>query len=231
MKSTKKVIITAALLVMAGCSNSADRLTSTEQSAETSEALPEIRAAAPVRQLTAGIEGIEKQTVDAGNLSMNTKCGLCSEFLCAAEGEVFFTNFGDREYLYRVRENGSELVIEMSARCINYYGGRLYFLSSEGTADSVDFSGKMCCIDPETGECELLCDEAATGLTVSGDGIFYTVVVSKNGGGRVLESRVMGFEGDSRKCRSPEFGYGDYLIPPDRIVDLKNEEDITQPSL
>ncbi|MBD5129862.1 MAG: DUF5050 domain-containing protein [Ruminococcaceae bacterium] len=163
---------------------------------------------------------------------VNTKPGLCSEFFCSANGEVFFTNFGDREYLYKITGNGSEIVVEKPARCINYYDNKLYFLSSDNiSADNIDFVGKIYCRDLESGELEMLCDEAVTSLIVSADGIYYSLPGAENGNSAVSEMRLMNFDGNSQKCfYAPEFRYVNYLIMPDGIVDLTKEENIAQPS-
>lgn len=261
MKLSKAFFIAAALLVVSGCSNStteqssiADRngetssaVQSSEQSSiadrnsETSSAVQTSEPPQNSSTVTSTVTSTDKiadfadlgeQTFVPGNLTINTKLGFQSEFLCAADGEVFFTNFADHEYLYKITESGSELVIEKPAYNINYFDGKLYFLSSDSvSADDIHFLGSIYCYDLKTGACEMLCDEEVHSLTVCAEGIYYFVLNAKESNGYSYQSRMMSFDGNSQNCfYDPAFRYGEYLVMPDKIVDMTKEENIAQPS-
>lgn len=257
MKLSKAFFIAAALLVVSGCSNStteqssiADRnsetsssVQSSEQSSigggnsETSSAVqtsepPQNSSTVTSTGKIADFADLGEQTFVPGNLTINTKLGFQSEFLCAADGEVFFTNFADHEYLYKITESGSELVIEKPAYNINYFDGKLYFLSSDSvSADDIHFLGSIYCYDFKTGACEMLCDEEVHSLTVCAEGIYYFVLNAKESNGYSYQSRMMSFDGNSQNCfYDPAFRYGEYLVMPDKIVDMTKEENIAQPS-
>lgn len=236
MKRSKELLFAAALLIISGCSNSVpDQSASAEQSgySETppvSQALEQPQNSSAAED--AAFTGLGKQGFDTGNLTINTKPGFHSEFFCAADGEVFFTNFGDREYLYKITEGGTELVVEKPACCINYFDNKLYFLSSDSiSADNIDFTGTMYCYDLQSGDCQMLCNEKVGSLTVGKDGIYYSALKAGEGAVNTYEIRLMNFDGSSQKCfYDPMFRYGDYLIMPNGIVDLTKEENIAQPS-
>lgn len=241
MKKTVILLIAAAVF-LCGCDTVESHTSVTENPRQPEIEKPAASAEAavttePQPQSTAEekeavpFTGFGKQVFHTGNLTINAKPGLSSEFFCAGSGEVFFTNFADHEYLYRVTENGTELVVERPTRYINYFDNKLYFLSSDSvSAEDIDFTGQIYCYDPETDSCEMIRDEAVSSLTVSEDGLYYSVWVSKSGNRTTYESRLMDFEGNAQKCfYSSEFRYGDYLILTDKAVDLKKEKNIAQP--
>lgn len=242
MKRNKPIVLLiAATVFLCGCDTIESHTSVTEDSRQFEMENPVVSYEAtvtaepqqsPVKmEETVPFTGFGKQTFHTGNLMINAKMGLSSEFFCAGSGEVFFTNFDDHEYLYRVTENGSELVVERPARYINCFDNKLYFLSSDSvsTAD-IDFTGEIYCYDPETDSCEIICNEATGSLTVSEDGIYYSVRISASGNSTTYENRLMDFESNAQKCfYSPEFRYGDYLILTDKAVNLKKEKNIAQP--
>lgn len=212
-------------------SSSSDGNSETLSTVQTSE-LPQNSSTVTSTGKIADFAGLGEQTFVPGNLTINAKICFCSEFLCAADGEAFFTNFADHEYLYKVTESGSELVIEKPAYHINYFDSKLYFLSSDSvSADNIDFVGTMYCYDLKTGACETLCDEEVHSLTVCAEGIYYSVLNAKESNGYSYQSRMMSFDGNSQNCfYDPAFRYGEYLVMPDKIVDMTKEENIAQPS-
>lgn len=241
MKKTVILLIAAAVF-LCGCDTVESHTSVTENPRQPEIEKPAASAEAavttePQPQSTAEekeavpFTGFGEQRFHTGNLTINAKSGLSSEFFCAGSGEVFFTNFSDHEYLYRMTESGSELVVERPARYINYFDNKLYFLSSDSVlAEDIDFTGQIYCYDPETDSCEMIRDEAVSSLTVSEDGLYYSVWVSKSGNRTTYESRLMDFEGNAQKCfYFPNFRYGDYLILTDKAVDLKKEKNIAQP--
>lgn len=231
------ILLIAATVFLCGCSNlTSSQTTSITQNSEPPEMQPapqisEQPQSSAKTEEAAPFTGFGKQTFHTGNLAINAKSGLSSEFFCARSGEVFFTNFSDHEYLYRVTESGSKLVTKRPARYINYFDGKLYFLSSESASvEDIGFTGEICCYDPQTDSCEIICDEAAGSLTVSEDGIYYSVRISASENSTTYENRLIDPEGNDQKCfYSSKFRYGDYLIMTDKAVDLKKEKNIAQP--
>ena len=91
---------------------------------------------------------------------------------------VYYVNYGEDYYIYRMKEGKSELVVELPAKRLFARGGKLYFIAqSYGAYDLNDMEGNILCYNPLTGDVSLIINDKAGTMVVYDDGIYYKTVV------------------------------------------------------
>lgn len=174
---------------------------------------------------TAAETGISQENgLVYGNLTLNNKTGSpIGGMICRTENGLYFSNPEDNEYIYYTDADSYfsgkklELVLDMPARFLNYYGGKLYFISSSGKASLQDnvYAGYLYSLDTETGSCVKLTDSSfITGLTVTNEGIYYNTIPINGSSLDPPELWHTGFDGkNTEKCGySYALRNGSYLI-------------------
>lgn len=159
--------------------------------------------------------GLEPQNqIGLGNSLLNCKGVNGVSYFCSSDDAVYFTNFNDNAYIYMLKENVSSLVVEKSACCINYYNGKLYFLSSDfDPAESLRYRGQIYSFDIESKECKLLLDKDAAKMLVTDDGIYYLQLEEESENILTYSSWMMDFEGNASKRNYGNImRYGKYVI-------------------
>lgn len=113
-----------------------------------------------------------------------------------------------------LKDNVSSLVVEKSACCINFYNGKLYFLSSDfDPAESLRYRGQIYSFDIESKECKLLLDKDATKMLVTDDGIYYLQLEEETEYSSTYSPWMMDFEGNASKRNYGNImRYGKYVI-------------------
>lgn len=90
---------------------------------------------------------------------------------------VYYVNYGNDFFIYRIKDGESELVVEMPARRLFCQKGKLYFLLD--SYNRYDFkgieSGNILSYDPISGEVNMLIDRRAQTMFVYSDGIYFKV--------------------------------------------------------
>ena len=119
-----------------------------------------------------------------GNITQNNKTGSAlGGLFCSADNKIFFSNFNDNGYIYSYDKDTerSELVVEMPARFINYYDGKLYFLfvydNKNFDTRNNAFIGELYCCHIQSGECVKLAEShVINGLVVTNEGLYYNSI-------------------------------------------------------
>ena len=90
---------------------------------------------------------------------------------------VYYVNYKEDYYIYRLKDGKPELVVELPARRLFCRNGNLYFMLE--SYDRYEFegmeSGNILCYCPTTGEVTIISDKKAYTMCVYQDGIYYYV--------------------------------------------------------
>jgi hypothetical protein len=175
-------------------------------------------------------EGLPKTSeLVEGNLSVNVKNCSDASYFCSVDGNIFFTDFTDNGYLYTLENGKKRLLCAQKACSINYYDGKVYFLSP----DTIDTSrgsafGDIYCYDTQTGECTLILEGDIRYLWVTEEGLYFLRPVGEDENS--MELVYMDFEQEEQlRCYYPDpLRYGNYLITQEGAVDISG--DVTTPS-
>ena len=166
-----------------------------------------------------------------GNITLNSKMGSpIGGMICPSEQGLYFSNLRDEEKIYCTKNGQSKLVVDMPARFINYYGGKLYFISPNYKCSIYDnaFAGKPYSYDIITDELkELTNSEAVTSLTVTNEGIYYNKIANNSSSLEQPELWFMDLDGQNpRQC-----GYTYALRSGDNIIDTDGIHALTEDRL
>lgn len=213
----------------AGSGASSETTTSSSSSAVQSAA-PEQFTTSEEQKEPAPFVGLEKTELITGNIGLNSKSYHIGDFFCCVGENIFFTDFTDNSSLCALKNGKKELLVSKPSCHINYYDGKVYFLSSETTPVSdLSFSGSIYCFDTENGTCELLADVPAADLYVTQEGIFFDQVMESTSNSIITHQMFMDFNGEITPCDySFLFRYGKYAITGSEAIDTS--ESITSPS-
>lgn len=175
-------------------------------------------------QVFSGLD--EQQQIGMGNTQLNCKGGKGIYYFCNSGDTVYFTNFNDNSYIYMLKDNESALVVEKSACCLNYYNGKLYFLSSDfDPADSLRYRGQIYSFDFENNECRMLLDKDVTNMLVTDDGIYYLQLESESDNSSTCSSWIMDFDGTaSKRNYSSNIRYGKYVLEKNGAYDIGQDK-------
>lgn len=90
---------------------------------------------------------------------------------------VYYVNYGADNFIYRIKDGQSELVVELPAKRLFYRKDKLYFmLESYDTYTLVDMKdGNIFSYDPYSGKVSRIIDKEATMMFVYEEGIYYYV--------------------------------------------------------
>lgn len=112
-----------------------------------------------------------------GNLPANVKGEMSQVLLCKdpVYNVVYYVNYGEDFFIYRLKDGKSELAVELPARNLFCIEGSLYFV-----VDSYDVyslkgikTGNIAKYDPLSGEVSIISDANAAYMIVYADGIYY----------------------------------------------------------
>lgn len=184
---------------------------------------------------TADISQTSTGTLKYGNITLNNKTGsTLGGLLCSADNKIFFSNFNDNGYIYSYDKETekSELVVEMPARFINYYDGKLYFLFifNKDNFDTYNraFIGELYCCDIQSGECVKLVEtRVINGLVVTNEGIYYNQIPIPGSSNDPPELWRIKFGGNEpERCN-----YTYFLRDEEHLVDEKGLHELTEDKL
>ena len=166
-----------------------------------------------------------------GNITLNSKISSpLGGMICPSEQGLYFSNPNDGGRIYCIKNYESELAVNMPARFINYYGGKLYFISPDYNYTIYDnvFLGKPYSYDVKTGELkELTNSEAVTSLTVTDEGIYYNKIGNNSSSLDTPELWLMDLDGENpRQC-----GYAYALRSGDNVIDAEGVHALTDDKL
>lgn len=166
-----------------------------------------------------------------GNITLNSKISSpLGGMICPSEQGLYFSNLKDGGKIYCMKNDESELAVDMPARFINYYGGKLYFISPDYNYTIYDnvFLGKPYSYDVITGELkELSNSEAVTSLTVTDEGIYYNKIGNNSSSLDTPELWLMDLDGENpRQC-----GYTYVLRSGDNVIDADGVHVLTDDRL
>lgn len=166
-----------------------------------------------------------------GNITLNSKISSpLGGMICPSEQGLYFSNPNDGGRIYCIKNDESELAVNMPARFINYYGGKLYFISPDYNYTIYDnvFLGKPYSYDVKTGELkELTNSEAVTSLTVTDEGIYYNKIGNNSSSLDTPELWLMDLDGENpRQC-----GYAYALRSGDNVIDAEGVHALTDDKL
>lgn len=116
------------------------------------------------------------------NLPMNVKNDKNAVLLCKdpVYDIVYYVNYGDDNFIYRLKNGKSELVVEIPARRLFCVKGELFFIvTGYGEYEFEGMSeGNILKYNPLTGEVSVVVDEVVDTMIVYDDGIRYRVIDS-----------------------------------------------------
>lgn len=166
-----------------------------------------------------------------GNITLNSKISSpLGGMICPSEHGLYFSNPNDRGRIYCMKNDESKLAVDMPARFINYYGGKLYFISPDYNYTVYDnvFCGKPYSYDINTQELkELVNSEAVTFLTVTDEGIYYNKIGNSSSSFDTPELWLMELDGENpRQC-----GYTYALRIGDNVIDAEGVHVLTEDKL
>ncbi len=134
-----------------------------------------------------------------GTLGVNIKSDQNQVLLCKdpVYDIVYYVNYGIDYYIYRLKDNKSELVVKLPAKRLFCIGGKLYFiLESYDIYEFQDINnGAILCYDPVSGEVSKITDDSASTMFVYEDGIYYYVNLKREdlGEGKFIQYRTLYF--------------------------------------
>ncbi|ABX43107.1 DUF5050 domain-containing protein [Lachnoclostridium phytofermentans] len=110
-----------------------------------------------------------------GNLPINAKTIVTScDFFCYSEetGDIYYTNFEDNGYLYKLSNGVKTILVEKKCTNINFYNNNLYFISPNVSLDELtglEVGGPIYEFDLESKDLELFLDVNAILMRVIND--------------------------------------------------------------
>lgn len=114
------------------------------------------------------------------NLPMNVKNDKNAVLLCKdpVYNIVYYVNYGDDKYIYRLKDGKSELVVKIPACRLFCVKGELYFIvTGYGKYEFEGMSeGNILKYNPLTGEVSVVVDKVVDTMIVYDDGIRYRVI-------------------------------------------------------
>lgn len=166
-----------------------------------------------------------------GNITLNSKISSpLGGMICPSEQGLYFSNLKDGGRIYCMKNDESKLAVDMPARFINYYGGKLYFISPDYNYTIYDnvFLGKPYSYDVKTGELkELINSGAVTSLTVTDEGIYYNKIGNNSSSLDTPELWLTDLDGENpRQC-----GYAYALRSGDNVIDAEGVHVLTADKL
>ena len=125
------------------------------------------------------LEAVGADQTNYGNLEVNIKGENNQVLLCKdpVYNIVYYVNYGEDYFIYRIKDGKSELVVELPAKRLFCRDGKLYFMLEGYKIYEFDGmeSGNILCYQPITGEITVISKEKAKMMCVYGDGIYYYV--------------------------------------------------------
>lgn len=149
---------------------------------------------------------------------------------------VYYVNYGNDYYIYRLKDGKSELVVELPARRLFCVEGKLYFILDTYqiyTPEDME-QGNIFCYDPLSGKVTKIIDKQATTMLVYEDGIYYSIETSGKdlGNGMHIVNRVLYFYSFSTgksesidKLYTSLYKWKDYYITTD-VVEVEEGDEL-----
>lgn len=130
------------------------------------------------KEIFTGIDA-EEESIEAGSQSVNNRCMYGENYFCADPdtGVIYYVNYGDDNYLYRLDGNKKELVLDKFVSCINILDGMLYFIYAEEQEEyspliQESYCGRLYSYNLNTKELKCLSKEKLRWIGLTEDGIY-----------------------------------------------------------
>lgn len=196
-------------MLLAGCSQ-------TEES-QYAEDMQYKEGAQPEENYTFDFQGLQEaaEAPEWGNHIMNLKQNICGLVCPDGDGGTYYVNCGRDDYLYRLKNGESTLVLEQVVSSLNIWEGELYFVSHED--GDIRGMGNICKWNPDTREQEIIIEGAVQYFRMNGSGIYFVegqFMEFENGYITSLLPKYYSFEGDCITEHSYGNGdvYGDFVM-------------------
>lgn len=123
------------------------------------------------------LEVVGTDQTNYGNLEVNIKGENNQVLLCKdpVYNIVYYVNYGEDYFIYRIKDGKSELVVELPAKRLFCRDGNLYFMLEGYKTYEFDEleSGNLLCYHPITGEITVISKKNANMMCVYEEGIYY----------------------------------------------------------
>lgn len=180
-----------------------------------------------------GFEGItsDYDTPVYANLGINVKIGSDISLVCPdpVSGAIYYVNSGEDDFIYKLENEQSTLVLDKKANYIQIWDNELYFLS-----DNISLKHLFNKVNPQsiykynlvTKELTLILDTNATWLFVNSDGIYYETsdeeILSEDSSRITVVGYHIAFD-----CDTPQrAGYGEYYPYNEYYLKLANNGNV-----
>lgn len=131
-----------------------------------------------VKPVEVDFKGITSDAVTPklGNLAINIKLNYYAAAFCpnTESGDIYYTNFKDNSFLYKMSGEKSTLLVDKPANFINYMNGNIYFICALPKVDGNYTEGSIYKLNLQTNKCELVLEAKATTLIATEDKLYYT---------------------------------------------------------
>lgn len=166
-------------------------------------------------------------TYKTGNLifNMNGINPTLSYLICPDldNDMIYYVNYGDDNYIYKLKDGLSTLVLEKEAFQLSLWENKLYFLARHETSDRNE--GDIYCYNLGNGELQLLQKAKAYYLLVDSLGIYYEEIINSD----TSERRYyrLGIDGNSLEKLDNRYylSYYDYQIIQNKTAVVLQHKD------
>lgn len=118
------------------------------------------------------------ETPKLGSQGVNNRWKEGENYFCfdSETGSIYYVNYGDDNYLYCLKGNKKELILDKFVTCINILDNVLYFIYAEDPGynlnEQLSYEGKLYSYDLETKEMVCLSEKPVRWILAVPDGIY-----------------------------------------------------------